>query len=169
MNSLFDLIKSQAESYLNQQSAIPSGQNDQILEEAQHTVVNGLQSMSPGQLEMLNEAAASGTLDASNPQVQGISGNFAENIARKLGLDGSTAQSIAASIIPMILGKVAGKGTSGFNLEQILGNLTGGSKPDAAGQQNSGILDQLSGIGKQLGLDKDGDGDVDLDDLKKMF
>jgi|GEM_PF-1177412 len=168
MNSLFDLIKSQAESYLNQQSAIPSGQNDQILEEAQHTVVNGLQSMSPGQLEMLNEAAASGTLDASNPQVQGISGNFAENIARKLGLDGSTAQSIAASIIPMILGKVAGKGTGGFNLEQILGNLTG-NKPASGEQQNSGILDQLSGIGRQLGLDKDGDGDVDLDDLKKMF
>lgn len=168
MNALFDLIKSQAETLLNNEPSVSPSQNTQIFEEAQNTVVTGLKNMSPGELEMLSEETVNGTL-GHHPKIQGISNSFAENISSKLGLDSTVAWNIASAIIPGILGKITGKGTgAGLNLESILGGLTGNGN-NTPGQQNGGILDQLTGLGKQLGLDKDGDGDIDLDDLKKIF
>lgn len=167
MNPLFDLIKSQAETFLGNEPAVTPAQNDQIIEEAQTSITNGLKTMNPGQLELLQQDAASGTLNGDHPQVQGISSNFAESIGQKLGINSEIAQRIAAAVIPMVMGKVAGSG-KGFNLDSILGGFTGNNNQTSA-QTGSGLRDQLTGIGKQLGLDKDGDGDIDFDDLKKMF
>jgi hypothetical protein len=43
---------------------------------------------------------------------------------------------------------------NGLNIQEILKSVGG---------------DNLSGIGTKLGLDKDGDGDVDLNDVTRMF
>jgi len=50
----------------------------------------------------------------------------------------------------------------------LLQSFTGGSN-SSGGVNSGGIMDQVSNIGAKLGLDKDGDGDVDLNDVTKMF
>ncbi len=70
---------------------------------------------------------------------------------------------LAGSLIPSVLGSLVKKtndpGDSSFSLESIIGSLTGGS---ASGFNLGGLLGKF-------GLDKDGDGDVDMQDLTAMI
>lgn len=171
--NFFDLIKDQAESFLNDNDEVKPEQNNPMLQEVEQTLTQGLQNMEPGQLENLKQEAANGTLNENSPEVQGFSSQLTDNFMNKFGLSGGAAKGLVASILPMILGKLMGNKANGntgggLDLDGILGGLMGGNKSGGS-NANGGIMDQLSNIGKQFGLDKDGDGDVDLNDIKKMF
>ncbi len=177
MNQLFEFIKNQAENILTQNPDINDAQNDQVYAEAENVITNGLKSMNPGELEMLQNKVANGAINVDSPEIQGFTNQFTDSITSKLGLNGNTAKAIAAAIIPLLLSKLLGNKsnnaatTGGFNLESILGSMLGGGNANAGNQQggNGGLMDTISQIGAKFGLDKDGDGDVDLNDLKKML
>jgi hypothetical protein len=44
-----------------------------------------------------------------------------------------------------------------------------GGSAQPGGQSQDGVLGGLSSLGAKFGLDKDGDGDVDMSDLGSMF
>lgn len=164
LDQLMQLIQQNGQQSIVNNPDVPNEHNEAVMQEAGNTIFSGLQNMiSAGGTDQLQQMFQNGqTPDANHPAVQQISGNFAQNIMQKFGINGQAATQLASSLIPSILGKMSQQGQStpgsGFNFSNILQSLQGG-----------GIQNTINSVGKSFGLDKDGDGDVDLDDLKKMF
>ena len=176
LDQLMQLIQQSGQQAVVENKEVPNENNEAIMNEAQQSITSGLQQLAAtGQLNTLMESVQNGQAATDHPAVQHISNNFMGNIMDKFGLNKGTAAMIASAIIPMVLSKVMNKGGNaqaggGFDLGGLLSSLTGGS--NAAGQPatgSGGIMDTISNIGAKFGLDKDGDGDVDLNDLGKLI
>ncbi|QRR01148.1 hypothetical protein [Dyadobacter sandarakinus] len=169
LDELFAMIKQSGQQAVVDNNEVPNEHNEGVMSEAHDSIVQGLGNIKdPGQLNGLLESARSGSA-GNNPAVQQISDNFMGGIMQKFGINAGTASSIASAIIPVVLGKIAQRqqGGGGFDLGGLLGSLTGHAAPGTS--QGGGLGGKIGGIGSKLGLDKDGDGDVDLNDLSKMF
>lgn len=176
LEQLQQLVQQFGQQAVVENQAVPNEQNQAVMEEAQSTIVNGLQNLAQsGQLnDLATQVQAGQAVDTNHPAVQQISGNLAGNLMKKFGLNNGAANGIAASLIPMVLGKIFGnksQGSGGFDLGGLLSSLSGGATSGQAGSgaTGGGFMDQISNIGTKFGLDKDGDGDVDLNDIKKMI
>jgi hypothetical protein len=150
---------------------VPNEHNDAVIAEAQNSILSSFgQLNASGEAQQVNDALES----ADHPVTQNIQQNFAGNIMEKFGINSATATSIAATLIPTVLnaikgggatGAASGGGGNGFNIQDILSSLGGNS----GGFGSGNIQSSINSIGGKLGLDKDNDGDVDLNDLTKMF
>jgi hypothetical protein len=172
LEELVNLIRQNGQQAVVENEAVPNEHNEAIMQQAQNSIVAGLSGITEqAQINSLSESVQSGQAE-NNPAVQQISNNFMESIMQKFGINASTAASIAASLIPVVLSKMANRGNQegvgGFDLGGLISSVTrgtgGGNTPSG-----SNLGGNLSSIGAKLGLDKDGDGDVDLNDLTKMF
>jgi hypothetical protein len=169
-DELFKMIQESGQQTVVENQDVPNEHNEDVMREAHSAIVNELSSVnSPEQANSLLGSVQSGQAQ-SNPAVQRISDNFMGNIMQKFGIGSGAAASIASSIIPMVLGRMLSKGQQsgggGLDLGGLLSSLTNGS---GASSLNRTSTNSSSGLGGKLGLDKDGDGDVDLNDLTKMF
>lgn len=174
INALFDFIKSNAQNEVINNPEVPNEMNDGVIEVAHDTIITGLQGLDAQSLAALQSEAQSGNLDINNPQINQFSSNLSGNLMEKLGLNSGIAKTIAVALIPLLLKKLLGNSgnaapsNNGFSLDGILGNILGGgnSTPSNSG---GGMLDNLSNIGAKLGLDQNGDGKLDLNDLGGLF
>jgi hypothetical protein len=183
IDQLMQMIQQSGQQTVVENSEVPNENNDAILNEAQQSITSGLQGLaSTGELNTLMESTNDPQQVAAHPAVQNISNNFMGSIMDKFGISKGTAATIAASIIPMVIGKMMNKGGAqqqgggGFDLGGLLSSLTGGNAAPQAQtpgqpqqQSGGGIMDTLSNLGAKFGLDKDGDGDVDMSDISKMI
>ncbi|MCE6988650.1 hypothetical protein [Dyadobacter sp. CY323] len=172
-DELFDIIRQSGQQTVVENDAVPNEHNGAVMQEAQNSIVNGLSGLTdPVQRNSLFESVQSGQTE-NNPAVQQIKNNFMGNIMQKFGINAGTAASIASALIPIVLSKIVNKssqgGSGGLDLGGLLGSLTGGNATGGNASSGGGLAGNLGGIGAKLGLDKDGDGDVDLNDLTKMF
>lgn len=166
LDQLLQLVREQAQEPVVNNPAVPNEQNDAVIGAATQSIAASLQQElangNGAQLLSLFGSGDNNAVNEQNPLVNRISGNFVETLLQKFNLDKGVATKLAASLIPTVLGALVKKtndpGNSSFNLEGILNSLTGGS---AQGVNLSGILGRLT----SGGLDKDGDGDVDLQDI----
>ncbi len=184
LEELLNLVKQSSQEAVIDNPEIPNEQNAAVMEEAGSSVVSTLQNMmASGQASQVMSLFGSNADDVSNNAVtQNVSGNFINNITQKLGISPKVAGSIAAVIIPMIISKLVKKtndpsdssfnvqdifnklsnnGTSGINITDILSKFGGSSNAAAAGGGGGGLLGGM--------LDRDGDGDTDLNDLTAAF
>lgn len=173
---LMQLIQQSGQQSVVDNAEVPNEHNEAILNEAQQSITSGLQGLADtGELNTLMEAAQNGQSVEQHPAVQNISNNFMGSIMDKFGLNKGTAAMIASAVIPMVLSKVMNKGGQqsggggGFDLGGLLSSLTGGGGAAQGQAQGGGLMGNLSNIGAKLGLDKDGDGDVDLNDLSQLI
>jgi uncharacterized protein YidB (DUF937 family) len=128
---------------------VPNEHNEGVMKEAGSAIMSVL----GGEPEKAGEIMD----DPNHPAIQQIQGNFVTSIMQKFGISESAASGIATTLIPNIMASLKSEGGSignGLNIQEILKSVGG---------------DNLSGIGTKLGLDKDGDGDVDLNDVTRMF
>lgn len=167
LDQLLQLVRDNAQETVVANPSIPNEQNDAVIGEATNTIASGLQdALASGNVkDVMGLFNSNGQVDNNNPVVNNISGNLIGKLQEKFNLNGGTATSIAASLIPSVLGSLVKKtndpNDNGFSLDGIFSSLTGGS---TQGLNLSGLLGKFAG-----GLDKDGDGDVDMDDLKNMI
>ncbi|NSL89090.1 hypothetical protein ECE50_019765 [Chitinophaga sp. Mgbs1] len=165
LEQLMELVRENAQETVVNNPAVPNEKNEAVISAATESIAGGLQQ----ELANGNTEGVLALLGGGSPQgnalVGNISGNFIDTLLQKFNLDKATATQLASSLIPMVLSslgsKTADPGNSSFSLNNILNSLTGGS---AQGLNLNGILGKLGG-----GLDKDGDGDVDLNDLKSLL
>lgn len=166
LQQLTDLVKENAGSFIDNNSDIPADKKEEVFQVAGASLADGLKSvLSHGGVADVMKLF-SGNADVSqNPVTQTASQSFTDRLSSQLGVNASQAGGLAASIIPMILGKLVNKtndpNDKGFDLQDMLNQFSGGK---TAGLDVGGLLNKF-----KAGLDKDGDGDVDLNDLTNMF
>lgn len=170
---LTQLIQQSGQQSVIDNPEVPNEHNDAVIAEAQNSILSTFGQLNAnGETEQVNEALSS----ADHPVTQNIQQNFAGNIMEKFGINSATATSIAATLIPTVLNAIKGGGNqtggagggNGFNIQDILSSL-GGTNFGSGGFGSGNIQSSINSIGGKLGLDKDNDGDVDLNDITKMF
>lgn len=164
---LFDIIKGQSTETVVANPDVPNEHNESVMAEASSSITNTLQSMlAGGQInDVMGFFKTNPDQIADHPATQQISGNFTSSIMEKFGLNSAQAGNIAGSLIPSVLGKLIHKtndpSDSSLNIQDIFNGL---SNNKTSGLDIGGMFSKFKG-----GLDKDGDGDTDLNDLKSMF
>ncbi|HET8574087.1 MAG TPA: hypothetical protein VFL76_09465 [Edaphocola sp.] len=153
-----DLIKGFGQQAVINNQAVPNEQNEAVMSEAQQVIQDGMQQMAQnGQLQELAQQVQNGQDSATHPATQQIQSNMVSSLRKKFGLDSAAASGVASSLIPSVLNKVLGS-SSDFNLNGLLSSFGSGS-----------LGSTISNISGKLGLDKDKDGDVDMNDIKSLF
>lgn len=179
LNELMSIVQESARPVINNNPEIPAGQEEVVMAEAGNSVVSTLQNMmASGQASQVMSLFGSNANNLQgNPVTNAITGNFVTNISKRLGISPQIAGAIAAIAIPMILKKLvnrtndpndnglniqdifntlSGNRTSGINIPDILSKFGGGNAGNARAQSANP-------------MDRDGDGDVDLNDLIGAF
>lgn len=165
---LFELIKENSQETVVNNPEIPNEQNEAVMQEAGSSITTTLQSLLAGgnAKDVLSLFNSNPGEVQSQPAMQHISGNFISGLTEKFGFSGSQASGLATSLLPTILGKFIGKtndpSDNSFNIQDIFNKL---SNNGTSGMNIPGMLSKFAGGG----LDKDGDGDVDLNDLTAAF
>jgi uncharacterized protein YidB (DUF937 family) len=167
LENLLNLVKQQAGSSIINNPAIPNEKNDEAVAVAGQSITGGLQQLlsQGGIKDVLSMFSGKQEIDSSNPAVQQVSGNVVQNLMDKLGLDQQQAGSVAGGLVPDVLKKLVSKtndpNDNSFDIQSIFNSLSGGG---TSGVNVQGLLNKFKG-----GLDQDGDGDVDLQDLTAAF
>lgn len=173
LENLFNLIKEQGGEAVINNPAVPNEQNDAVLADATHSVAEGLQGeLAGGGLQNVlsmfgNGEQGGGNGIMNNPIVSNIISSFTQKLTNNHGIAGDQAGGIASSLIPGVISSLISKtnnpSDSSFDLNGIIGSLTGGgaSNGAAGGFDLGGIVSKLS----SGGLDADGDGKIELSDI----
>lgn len=167
LDQLINLVKEHAGPLINNDPAIPADKKEEAINVTGTSIAGGLQqilSNGGGISEVMKLFAGKADVNQS-PVTQQVSGSVTDNLSSKLGIPAQQAGGIASSIIPAILGKLVNKtndpNDNSFNIQDIFNQFSGGK---TSGMDVGAMLNKFKG-----GLDKDGDGDVDLSDLASMF
>jgi hypothetical protein len=168
LENLLDLVKKNAGSAIINNPAIPNERNEEAIETAGNSITSGLQNLlgGGGMKDILKLFGGQGGDVNSNPVVQNISGGVIQDLMKKFNLDQGAASNIAGKLVPGVLQNLVSKtndpNDKSFDIQGIFNSLSGGK---------TGSLDIQGLLGKVTagGLDKDGDGDTDLQDVMAMF
>lgn len=148
LEDLMKMLQSSGQESVVNNPQIPNEHNDAVLQSAGSSIMDTLKGMiANGQGEQVAQLAN----DPAHPAAQQMQHGFMESIMQKFGISGDAAKGIAASLIPTVLAQLE-KGNN-----------------SSAGEAGSFNFSAISGMLGKAGLDKDGDGDVDLKDITKMF
>lgn len=148
-------------------SGVNSEKSPQAMNIVRETVMNSLQNqVAKGDLGVVKEMFSGKNTDASNPILNALTGEVATNLISKLGIDSSTAMSMAKVAIPVVMNlfnqKINSapqanedimssvidtlKGGNGGGIGSMLGSILGGASGGKGGLDLGGLMN----LGKSL-------------------
>lgn len=167
LDNFLNLVKQHAGQAIVNNPDVPNDKNDEAVAVAGQGITGGLQQLlsQGGIKDVMSLFSGKQEISSSNPAVQQVSGNVVQNLMDKLGLNQQQASSVAGGLVPDVLKNLVNKtndpNDSSFDIQGIFNSLSGGS---TSGMNVQSLLNKFKG-----GLDRDGDGDVDLQDLTAAF
>ncbi len=167
VENLSNLVKENADGAIINNTAIPNDRNEEAVQEASAAIEDSLKtSLSGGNVaEVAGLFNGTGENVTANPVTQQATGNFMDRLQSRFGLNVQQSANIANNLIPTVLKRLVQKTSDpadkSFSLQQIFNEVSGG-KTDGLNVQ--AMMSKFKG-----NMDKDGDGDVDLQDLKAFF
>ncbi len=172
LENLFNLIKEQGVNDVINNPVIPNEKNDAVLADATSSVAESFQGvLAGGGLQNIlslfggNQNSGSASNLLNNPIVGNIITSFTNKLTANHGIAGDQASGIANNLIPGVISSLISKtnnpNDSNFDINSIIGSLTGG----AAGSGSGIDLQAMIGKFTNGGLDANGDGHVGFDDI----
>ncbi|RYD70086.1 MAG: hypothetical protein EOP55_22880 [Sphingobacteriales bacterium] len=172
LENLNELVRENVQDSVVNNSEIPNEQNEQVIQAASGSIFDTLKDqISSGNVSGLAEIFNSGNAEGS-AVTQQAAGSFTDKLAG-LGINAETAKKLAATVIPVIIGKLTQKtadpNDNSFNIKDVLGSLAGGSdgKFDV-----SDVIGMFNGGGQATAANQNGETPAEggiLDKLKGMF
>lgn len=153
------LLTETAHKAVSNNPEIPQEQKAEVADETVKSITGSLQNAFSGGNMQDIAGMFSGSGSGGGALAQGISGDLISNLTQKLGIGSGAAQSLGASIIPMLLEKVqsmfggGGAAGGGFDISSMLSSLTSGGGLD---QNKDGKVDLNDAIDFLKGGSKDG-------------
>lgn len=167
IENLNNLVKENAVASITNNTAIPNERNEEAVQEASTAIEDSLkQSLAGGNVkEVANLFNGTGENVVNNPVTQQAKGNFMDRLQSRFGLNVQQAANIANNLIPTVLKRLVQKTSdpadNSFDIQKIFNEVSGGK---TAGLNVQAMMTKFKGS-----MDKDNDGDVDLQDLKAFF
>lgn len=172
LEQIAQLVKQYGQQSVVDNPEIPNDLNNQVMTEATNTITGGLQNiLSGGGVQGLlglfggNQNQSRGGI-LSNPIVAMMVGHLANKLVQKMGLNPALANSISNNIIPNVLNGITQRTVSnaqqdnGFDLNDLVGALTGGGGQQATGGLDlQDLLRQFTQVG-QVNVDPNVDAQV---------
>lgn len=164
--NILDLVRQNSGSAIVNNTAVPNQHNDAAQAIAGSSIVSTLQNaLADGRLNNVLDFFKQGG-NGQHDLVNEATGNYAQELQNKLGIDANKAEEVARQVVPSSMNQMANQtmdpSNNSFDIQSIFNQLSGGK---TNGVDMQGMLNRLGASG----LDKDGDGDVDLQDLKGML
>jgi len=170
LEQLINLVKENAQEAIVNNQAVPNQFNDAAIGEAGNVIKDVLgAAVQNGNLQDVMSIFGNSSNLQNNPLVGNIVNQLSQNLSAKFGIDTSAAQNIALSVIPMVLSQFSQKtndpAKNGFDINDIMGSLSGGKAQGidfgqvlgqikngkGGGVDLAGLAGQLFGGGKQKG------------------
>jgi len=167
IENLNQLVKQNADATIINNAVIPNERNEEVVHEASTAIEHSLKtSLSNGNVkEVANLFNSNGENITANPVTQHATGNFMDRLQSRFGLNVQQAANIANNLIPTVLKRLVQKATdpadNSFDLQKIFNEVSEGK---TKGLNVHGMLARF-----KTSMDRDADGDVDLQDLKAFF
>ena len=167
MENLNNLVKENADAAIINNTSIPNERNDEAVQEASIAIEDSLKtSLNGGDVkEVANLFNGAGDNVATSSVTKQATGNFINRLQSHFGLDVQQAANIANNLIPTVVKRLVQKTSDpadkSFDLQKIFNEVSGGK---TNGLNVQGMMTKFKGS-----MDKDGDGDVDMQDLKAFF
>ncbi len=172
LENLFNLIKEQGVNDVINNPVIPNEKNDAVIGDATSSVAESFQGvLAGGGLQRIlslfggNANTGSGSSLLNNPIVGNIITNFTNKLTANHGIAGTQASNIANNLIPGVISSLINKTNNpndpSFDINGIIGSLTGGAAGSGSGIDLQGLMGKLT----SGGLDANGDGNIGLDDI----
>jgi uncharacterized protein YidB (DUF937 family) len=174
LENILQMVREFGENEVVNNPAVPNEHNNAVMSEASMAVAGTLQqALANGNVNdimSLFNQGDNGSDVMANPISQQMQNGFIDNITSKLGIDGNTASGLAGSLLPMIMNTLVKRTNSqapedsGFNLNSLIGSLTGGGGQGGGGLDIGGLINQFTGGGGGS-TNQNGGGGFDIGDI----